>query len=140
MSVEQRVFDEALKLIRKQGEGSYTIEIESDEISCSYDSNGKHCAFAPCLKLDLLHKTTSLMGMPLKDKNATSLLTSHPKVIQEWAKNCSPNLAQDVQDAHDDACESSRKYGEDEDGDFMSDFEENMRGVAKEHGLQYSAV
>ncbi len=113
----QRVFDEALKHIRKQGCSS----VRKDSNQCVYlNDKGLGCAFAPCI-MDY--------SKDLEQTLAGALLYNRPEVLHPWARDCSGEVAGDIQSAHDGASTTP--------AEFMDGFESRMKEAARVHNLKY---
>ena len=111
----QRVFDEALKHIRKQGRPSV------NQNGCAYRSSiGLGCAFAPAIRT--YHKV-------MESQSARALLRHYALALHKWARRADPDICGQIQNAHDDSCNSR---------DFMADFEAEMALIAKRYGLKYT--
>ena len=113
----QAVFDTALNHIRKQGVKSYI----SDRYRCLYRTiGGLMCAFGPCIKD---------YDITIEGNTADEIVINHNYRLYDWAKNCDPSLACDIQACHDTVYTNEC---------FLDKFEENMQRVAKDYNLVYS--
>jgi hypothetical protein len=127
----QAVFDAALKHIRKQGKPSM------DEAGdCYYRSpEGLQCAFAPCIAI----YDGGMEAFP-----ASYLLDKWNGCLHEWAQDCHPDLADEIQRAHDEngliklvnlwnCPETVANIN----SPFVKNFEERMQSLAKYWDLKY---
>lgn len=118
---EQKLFDASLKHIRKQGAQSSAPGVAG---TCVYrTSEGLSCGFAPAIeKYD-----TDLEG-----SSALDLLDCYPEALYPEYRKLDRQFAIDIQMAHDDWEETMSI-------NFLPFFEERMRFVALQHGLEYSS-
>lgn len=115
MKTEQRLFNEALAHIRKQGKPSI-----DDDNACLYRSpEGLGCAFAPAIK----HYDPDM-----EDSTANHLLENHKEDLYDWVHDVDTNFALDLQNAHD--CNSKAP-------NFMVEFENSMGYLVDKWGLEY---
>ena len=116
---EQLLFDKALAHIRKQGKPA-----TDSNGHCVYNTKeGLQCAFAPAL-ID----PASTVNTP-----AVALLTEYSETIKPEFREVDPDIAADIQDAHDGATPRYSGCGK-----FMEIFEKNMCSLAKRHSLEYT--
>jgi len=118
LKATQRVFDEALKHIRKQRRPS----LDSHE-SCVYRGpHGLGCAFAPAIKS---------YDPDMEGDSAIRVLDSYNENLHPWAREADRDACNDIQLAHD----RSPRY---DDAIFMENFELLMRETADTYGLVYT--
>ena len=116
----QRVFDEALKHIRAQGQPS-TVSPESSE--CMYrNPEGLGCAFAPAIE-------TIMPDM--EKKRASVVMSQWPECLHKWAKPAIASICDDIQNCHDEAAVAGTPQ------EFMDKFEYAMSCVAEANDLYY---
>jgi hypothetical protein len=121
----QAVFDAALKHIREQGKPSI------NEKGCLYlSSAGLQCAFAPCI---------AIYNPELEGKSAGQLLREYSPALYPWARDCVPELACQIQNAHDNLATRYRFMCM-SNSDFLNDFELTMEGIAKTWKLKYEST
>ena len=97
--VNQIVFDEALKHIRKQGKPSI---IKGSLISCRYKNpEGLGCAFAPCIEK---------YDKKLEGRRASHLVIFNQSHLYEWARNCDHMVVDHIQRAHDRAAKQEENF------------------------------
>lgn len=122
----QRVFDEALKHIRAQGQPSIRSKDNGLRPVCMYrNPEGLGCAFAPAIK----HYSIKLD----RGHSARDLLREHASSLHDWAKKANALACCFIQAAHDNA--ATLHYA----AEFMPAFERRMRQVAKDWTLDYAA-
>lgn len=118
----QRLFDEALKHICKQGRKS--AKDQWGGTNCMYRSpEGLGCAFAPAIKNYISDCEGQDAGWFYQDDNIDYL--------HDWAKDADPELAATIQLCHDDLV-----LIEDEE-EFVNKFKINMQRAAERYELQY---
>lgn len=117
----QNLFDAALAHIRKQGCQAGSTN-NCGNFSCKYrDDDGNGCAFAPAIKT---------YHPDLECRLADELILDYKERLHDWAANCDPQIAKNIQHCHD-------SYDDENDGDFVKYFETKMQTVAQRHGLVY---
>lgn len=117
----QAVFDAALTHIRKQKVKS----VSEGYGYCVYRQTRTNdvdlmCAFGPCIK----EYDDNLEG-----HSASVLLDEYSDRLHDFAKNCDPVLADEVQYCHDGASDTDT---------FLEEFEKNMKEFADGYGLVYT--
>ena len=121
---KQKLFDEALTHIRKQG-----CQSEINGV-CQYDDgNGHSCAFAPAIKVKITPKINSKTASYFYD-----LKDDIHEYLHGWAINAGKQLAIEIQSCHDSFDEDNSA------GQFLPYFEAEMMKVAERHDLIYEPV